>query len=300
MTDNPFTELELQIRTGVVRQSTLGVLLAADPKKEEREELHTHFFKWKTGTFSAGTFNFSAHAACEIREPRPAIVMVASQGEFCVSSSGGIEYGNIFIKSQPGSNDERFGSFRSVANVAGRAHAVGLRGMVYRLDEWVRWTRIDEGLPRIFDIEAIHGFEDAELYAVGQRGLMWERTPKKWERRETPTNVHLNAVICAADGTVYVGGCKGVLLRGRHDAWTVIEHEAFTNDIWDLEWFEDKLYVSTQAGVYRLNKEQLERVDFGEDAPQSTHWLSAAEGVLWSIGQRDVMSFDGRRWTRVV
>jgi len=28
--------------------------------------------------------------------------------------------------------------------------------------------------------------------------------------------------------------------------------------------------------------------------------LSAAEGVLWSIGRRDVMSFDGKHWTRVV
>jgi hypothetical protein len=196
--------------------------------------------------------------------------------------------------------DERFGSFRSVANIAGRAHAVGLRGMVYRLDEWVRWARIDEGLPRVFDIEAIHGFDDSELYAVGLRGAMWERAAGKWERREAPTNVHLNAVSCAGDGAVYVGGHKGILLRGRHDAWTVIEHQAFSDDIWDLEWFDGVLYVSTMAGVYRLHEDKLERVDFGADVPKSTYRLSAAKDVLWSIGRRDVMSFDGKRWARVV
>ena len=304
MADNPLTKLS--IRTGVVREPALGILLAADPDKEQNEELHTHFFKWKVGTFSAGAFNFSAHTACEIREPRTAIVMVASQGEFCAAATGGIEYGNIFSNSQPEPKDERFGSFRSVATIAGKAHAVGLRGMVYRLDEWVRWARIDEGLPRMFDIEAIDGFDetggfdDTELYAVGLRGAMWERTPRSWERRDMPTNIHLNAVTCAGDGTVYIGGYKGLLLRGRHDAWTVIEHDAFAADIWDLEWFDGVLYVSTLAGVYRLKNDRLEPVDFGQESPPSTYQLSAAEGVLWSIGRRDVLSFDGRQWTRVV
>jgi hypothetical protein len=298
MADNPLANL--LIRTGVVRDCALGVLLAADPEKERNEEFHSHFFKWKAGAITSGTLSFSAHTACEIREPRTAVVMVAAEGQFCAAASGTLEYGNIFIKSHPEPKEERFGSFRSVACVAGRAHAVGLRGMIYRLDEWVRWARIDEGLPQTFDIEAIHGFEDAELYAVGLRGAMWQRTVDKWERRETPTNLHLNAVTCAADDMVYVAGCKGILLRGRHDAWTVIEHEAFTDDIRDLEWFQGVLYVSTLSGVFRLQGDRLVPVDFGEDSPKSTGQLSAAEGVLWSIGRHDVVSFDGSRWTRVV
>lgn len=298
MTDSPLTNL--LIRTGVVREPALGIVLAADPKKEQDQELHTHFVKWKAGTCSAGTFNFSAHTACQIREPRTAIVMVASQGEFCAAATGAIEYGNIFIRSLPEPKDERSGMFRSVTCIAGKAHAVGLRGMVYRLDEWVRWVRIDEGLPRTFDIEAIHGFDDDEIYAAGLRGAMWERTSRSWERRHLPTNVNLNAISCARDGTVYVGGSKGVLLHGRHDAWSIVELDGFAADICDLEWFADALYVATQTGVYRLQRDRLVAVDFGEDSPSSTQQLSAAEGVLWSIGRRDVMSFDGKHWTRVV
>ena len=52
--------------------------------------------------------------------------------------------------------------------------------------------------------------------------------------------------------------------------------------------------------VYRLKKEELEPVDFGKDPPKSCYQLSAAKGVMWSNGEYDIMSFDGKKWTRIV
>ena len=37
----------------------------------------------------------------------------------------------------------------------------------------------------------------------------------------------------------------------------------------------------------------LEPVDFGAEQPKSFYHLSAAPGVMWSIGESEVMSFDG-------
>jgi hypothetical protein len=90
------------------------------------------------------------------------------------------------------------------------------------------------------------------------------------------------------------------LIRGRANTWKIVDQEKITDDIWDLEWFEGHTYVSTMSGLFRLRGEHLEPVDFGADPPKSTYQLSAAKGVLWSIGSSDVMSFDGKKWTRVV
>ena len=40
--------------------------------------------------------------------------------------------------------------------------------------------------------------------------------------------------------------------------------------------------------------------DFGNDLPGSCYHLSTAKGVMWSIGAKDVLSFDGKTRTRVV
>jgi hypothetical protein len=52
--------------------------------------------------------------------------------------------------------------------------------------------------------------------------------------------------------------------------------------------------------VYRLDKNALNSVDFGADAPKSCYQLSVAKGVMWSIGELGIMSFDGKGWARIV
>src|SRR5438552_451154 len=121
----------LSIRSGVVRQPDVGYLLACDPKMEEEEILHTKTYTWKAGRMNEGSLNFSAHSCCIISHPEPAWVMVAGHGEYAVTSKNSKCAGNIF---DCDSNRKKYGAFRSVTDIAGRAHAVGGRGMVYRLD----------------------------------------------------------------------------------------------------------------------------------------------------------------------
>ncbi len=52
--------------------------------------------------------------------------------------------------------------------------------------------------------------------------------------------------------------------------------------------------------VYQLKKGGLELVLFDGDPPETCYHLSAAKGVMWSIGASDVMSFDGKEWTRIL
>ena len=295
---NPFKGLV--IRTAGVRLPGVGYVLAADPKKEKDDEPHAIVARWRDGTFNMGTRNYNAHSLCVISEPDIGFVDISGQGYYAATLVGGMTLGDIFDQSSPPPKKKRTASFRAVAAIDGRAHAVGLRGLVYRFDSIGKWTRIDEGLPETFDIQAIDGFGASDLYAVGRQGSLWHFDGKTWSERELPTSENLTSVKCAGNKVVYIGGYKGLLLRGRDDAWEVIDHRSEIDDIWDLEWFQRTLYVSTMDGVHRLKGDVLEPVDFGDDPPKSWYQLSAAEGVLWSSGNFDIMSFDGKKWVRVV
>ena len=296
---NTFPSHKLLIRTAAIKDWGSGYIYACDTEKDE-EDPHTVTFLWDEGDFISGECNYNAHSICFITAPEFALVDLCEQGGYAVNAVSGMTSGDIFEDSHPAAEEMRFGGFRSVSEVDGKAYAVGFRGMVYRLDKIGSWTRIDDGLPDSFDIDAIHGFSGSDMYAVGLRGALWHYNGDKWTRLDLPTNIHLSAVKCAGDGKVYIAGHNGMLLRGRDEAWEIIEHEATEDNIWDLEWFEEELYLSTMRNVYRLDGDTLVPVDFGEDKPASCYQLSKAEGVMWSNGEYDIMSFDGETWTRIV
>ena len=87
------------------------------------------------------------------------------------------------------------------------------------------------------------------------------------------------------------------MIKGRNDSWEIIEWEDdFNLDIWDLCWFGGELYVATISNLYTLSGNRLDEVDFGKIEVSTCYSLTEAQGVLWSIGNQDVLSFDGTTW----
>jgi hypothetical protein len=97
---------------------------------------------------------------------------------------------------------------------------------------------------------------------------------------------------------VYACGQRGTLVAGNANAWRVLKTPGLDDDFWDLRWFEDKLYVASIGALYLLDGDRLVPVEFDVDAPSSFYKLTDADGVLWSIGQEAILSFDGKRWQR--
>ncbi len=176
-----------------------------------------------------------------------------------------------------------------------------MKRQVYeRVDEGV-WQDISAPFPASGEkvgFESLDGFSRNEIYAAGWLGEIWQFDGSRWQDRGSLTNKILTAVCCAPDGSVYIAGQKGVMIKGRHDQWEIIEWDDETDaDFWDLCWFQDKLYVATMSGLFTLEGNALVAVDFGDTPePESFYSLTTAEGVLWSVGENDVASFDGQTW----
>ena len=88
-------------------------------------------------------------------------------------------------------------------------------------------------------------------------------------------------------------------MKGRDQSWQLVQHEATQADFWDVEWFSGQLFVSTMMLLYTLRDQTLTPVDFGDDPPATTYHLDAIEGEMISVGAKDVMAFDGTKWTRI-
>jgi hypothetical protein len=106
-------------------------------------------------------------------------------------------------------------------------------------------------------------------------------------------------VCCGGDGMVYACGREGLLLKGRNQSWQILDLGEMNQDIWSLAWFEGRLYLSTMYRLFKLEGNTLAAVDTGSEHPKTCYRLSAADGVLWSIGGKDVLAFDGKTWTRI-
>jgi hypothetical protein len=287
---------DFSFRSGAVRLADLAYVLAEDDEMAEAEISHTVILELHQGTWGAKPIQWTAKSACVCQFPKQQLVAIGDEGEYLVMGQGDTLEGNIY---GPHERQDKVGPFRSVNDIAGKAYAVGMNRLVYRRDGRDQWTPLDSGLPSDGHFEAIDGFAEDDLYAVGWNGEIWHFDGALWSQADSPTNVILTGVCCAGNGSVYCCGQRGTVLRGVGELWEVIDHGDTEGDVWDIEWFNDQLYLSTIMFIYRLVNNQLELVNFGSEQPATTYHLSSADGVMWSIGEKDLFLFDGNSWTRI-
>jgi len=284
----------VSFRTGVVRSSSVSYVLSEDSDIMDEGAAHTVLLTWKNGKWLRHVVDWIANSVCVRQTPIEQVVMIGEDGEFLVGGGGG----NLIEGEIPLDEGGKRGPLRSVRAIEGVPYAVGMGGVVFRQDKPDFWVRIDKGIPKSQHLESIAGFSSDDIYAVGRKGVVWHFDKGKWHRIVSPTNVILTSVCCADDGNVYACGLNGTLIKGRGNDWQVIEQQDVDLDIWDVEWFKGKLYISTMMCVYELEGENLKYV-FDKNQPKTTYHLSSSDEVMWSIGGRDIMEFDGKCWNRI-
>ncbi|MCY1299630.1 hypothetical protein D9M69_462900 [compost metagenome] len=295
----------LSISTGAVRYSYLGYLLLTQDDLVVEGVPHSMLFTLNRGNWGAQNLQWMACSGSVIHVPNERFLALGEEG--FVWAIGGGESKEEDPVGDGELSPETRGPLREIRGICrGKAYAVGTCRQAYVRDESNVWRCIDQtAQTAVADItntsfESIDGFSEQEIYTVGWEGEIWQYDGTRFVQIESPTNLALYKVRCGADGYVYACGQLGILLRGRGNKWEVIDHESTVEDLWGMEYFNEKLYVSSTHFVYALENGKLERVDFGEDIPGTCYHLSAADGIMWSIGAKDVMEFNGEAWKRIL
>lgn len=154
----------------------------------------------------------------------------------------------------------------------------------------------------VIGFEDIDGYSKTEMYAVGWGGEIWWFDNGTWRQVDSPTSVNLTALCCAENGSVYIVGDNGIMLRGRRDSWSVIDTDRKEN-LMDVAFYNGTIYVTTDFRILKLVGDKLiNDTDFADsdDLPGTClHLLTTADGLI-SLGTKDLFRRNQEPWKRLV
>lgn len=297
-------ELDLSF-TGVTVHSPDLILVTAivDEYAEDKQDHAIICFRMN-GAWKLKGIENSIIGICVLEDPKRKVLHCGVDGEIEVASLPGWskEYVN---RSDDGPSYSLH--LKTIRRIGGHVYVAGMGRQVYRRNGPEQWARIDAGVfvPRSqrkksVGFNAIDGFDEKRIYAVGYHGEIWYYNGKNWRQQESPTNLLLACVKCAPDGKVYACGQAGVLLVGSDNRWRIVEQDLTGEDFWGIAYFQDKVWVSNADGIFVLNDGAFRRVDLRCKEDISTCYLDATNNAIWAVGEKDILfSNDGIRWKRL-
>ncbi len=144
----------------------------------------------------------------------------------------------------------------------------------------------------------INGLHEQAIYAVGNDGYVAFFDGTTWAGVPKPTAAHLNCILPVDDGTVWIAGGKGTLLKGNaQTGFTAVARKSLSTDFYSLAILNGRLYAGAGDGLYELGENGPQRFfesdRFGLDGVAT---VEAKDGVLWVMASRRLVRFDGSTW----
>jgi hypothetical protein len=293
---------------GALRSDEIGYIAFVRDDLVPNKVEHTfllvfHKGKWLWPT-NEDRVNWTTTSLAVVEHPKEQALFMGLFGQIFRVGSGDVAPEGALTSLPDG--PESFGPMRCIRAINGRAYAVGMGRQAYVRLGLDRWERIDfnvrTGLSEnnIFSFETVHGFSEHQIFAAGRRGEIWFYDGASWTQEDSPTNRIITDLWCSGTGLVIACGMAGTILVRDADGWRVIDHGATDEDFWSIAELGERIFLATMRNVYELRKDSLIPVDFGDDAPATCFMLTAASGVLWSVGAKNIFSFDGQTWSRIV
>jgi hypothetical protein len=198
----------------------------------------------------------------------------------------------------------KLGYLAQLREIDGTLYVCGYRRQVYRHDggNWQLMTAaILDNRPKgpWNGFEAIDGFSRSDLYAVGDEGEIWHFDGNQWTRCDSPTNRNLAEVKCL-DNRVWICGDGGIVLEGDRHGWNIVwDQEEPSESWWSIERFAGRTFLAGNDFLGEIDNGHV-KAAAGAPSNVSTLRLHQRDGLLWSIGEEDLLCFDGSSWRRVV
>jgi hypothetical protein len=207
--------------------------------------------------------------------------------------------------------------------IGGALYACGDGGQVYRRTGGAlgagQWRQLDASLLESPDAYAaalqrgpadrkiyfdVNGPREDELYVVGNHGtiLAWDGTA--FTRLPRVTSAALTEVLVEDEDRVWICGRNGTLLRGnRRDGFQIAAVSGRRQLFLSMTKLDGKIHLGSGAdpsGVFVYERGSLREVSSGLDPDiEDVHTVDSADGVLWVVGSKDVLRYDGQRWERI-
>lgn len=213
------------------------------------------------------------------------------------------------------------GLMTHLREIGGHLWACGQRGQVFRRFGPNDWRHVDHGLftplraedyaGRAGDLalamisgpmlNCLDGNSESDVYAVGDSGLMVHFNGRTWSTIPLKTDEHLQWVRCYGPNEIWACGFNGTVLvgnarQGFRDVSTVDDNQTWVC----LTKYQGQIYLCEEDGLHVFDGKSIKPVVTGLKPELQDAWrVDHADGVLWSIGVKDLARFDGTRWERI-
>lgn len=201
-----------------------------------------------------------------------------------------------------GTGKGKYGYLSQVRFIGAEPYICGDQGQVYR-KSGKNWVHCDGGILTKAATNSLNGIDGTgpdDVYVVGDQGKIFHFDGSSWTDISYPTNLILARVRCVRRDLVYVCGQKGLLLVGNRRGWQVIDHGENIGEFWDVEYFDERIWLVADNRLVMLDQGKLSPVVTGLSPRTDAHRLSANGNMLWSIGENDLAVYDGAHWSRIV
>jgi len=289
----------VNFRNGTILENGTIVVLAGYDEAEKDDVAHTviiEIFK-DTDDFRTQEINFTASQLVKDIENDNYVYILNEYGKYCYSRNGIGEEGSIYEMSHNLGDNGR--PIRMLRKIGSKVFCVGMSGLIYCMDSLGHWEACENGLNTECSFEAVDGFTNDSLCAVGWDGCIWLYDGVKWDEVLSPTNVILTDVHCASDGLIYCCGQSGAVLKGRDDSWEIVEGLPEEEDLWSITEFQGRIYLASISNIYCLEDNEFIEIDFDLDEHPTCYKLVVTGDHMLSIGKKNIIRYDGVDWQKV-
>ncbi|MGL4231628.1 MAG: hypothetical protein ACRCWJ_09695 [Casimicrobium sp.] len=243
------------------------------------------------------------------------------------------EEGNVGFMNDPNSFNEKitgagvhsedsvgWGYLSDLQQIGTSLYASGYRGQVYKRTGANQWIHMDAGLlqapdtplEQSVDISVINGANENAIYAAGFRheaGLtpvayFWNGA--LWRQLELPPVAErITNMFVENEERIWMCGRNGTLLVGNaNDGFNSLSEIEDNQLFYSVCKYQEKIYLGSNVGLFVYDPADPDegitevRTKLRPDL-QDANIVDCAQGVLWSIGSKDIAKFDGKTWTRI-
>jgi hypothetical protein len=211
-----------------------------------------------------------------------------------------------------------WGYMSAMKQIGDHLYACGGAGQVYKRLGANKWVHMDDGILQAPDVadrllpRAIDGPSENAIYLVGSlastghppRVHFWNG--KTWRQLDLPaTAERITNLYVESESRIWLCGANGTLLLGNaKDGFKSVSRVEDNQLFYSACKFQEKIYLGSNLGLFAYDPADhkagiREVVSKLSPEIQDANIVDSCDGVLWSIGSKDIVRFNGKDWERI-
>lgn len=210
---------------------------------------------------------------------------------------------------------KNYGYLHRLRILNGDLYAVGHSGQIYKKQKnELKWNHFDKGILQkpiaqksptemLINLRDIAGI-DGDLYCCGRYSNLFHFSKNKWERINISSFYgDLSEILYKSSNDVYICGYNGALLHGNKESGFLnICPEHINDNFISIAEYKGDIYLACDNNkLYQCeyNGGNFKEINILNRDDISFNSLVSTGEILWSIGFREVIYFNGDEWIAI-